>query len=90
MIFPAVAVVGLERTRYMVTETIGLVEVCAIVHEPTEQMELCPISFPFDVVISTTDDTAGTDYYTAASARILTCRSITQLNHLIILASLKC
>ena len=53
----AVAVVGLERTLYMVSETAGAVEVCAVVREPI--MEDCPISFPFEVMLSTSDDTAS-------------------------------
>ena len=51
-----VAVVGLERTIYMVTETQDEVEICAIVREPISD---CPITFPFEVVLSTLDDTAG-------------------------------
>ena len=50
------AVVGLERTIYMVTETQDEVEICAIVREPIND---CPITFPFEVVLSTLDDTAG-------------------------------
>ena len=51
------AVVGLETTLYMVSETAGAVEVCAVVREPS--MEDCPISFPFEVMLSTNDDTAS-------------------------------
>ena len=50
------AVVGLESTFYSVSEAVGLVEVCAIVFSPTIG---CPIAFPFDVSLSTSDDTAG-------------------------------
>ena len=50
-----VAVVGLDRTKYMVTETVGLIEVCAIVYDPLIE---CPIAFPFEVTLSTIDDTA--------------------------------
>ena len=52
----AEAVVGLERTFYNVTEDVGVVEVCAIVYSPTI---VCPIAFPFDVRLSTDDDSAG-------------------------------
>ena len=54
--FTSVAVVGLERTFYNVSEDVGLVEVCAIVYSPTID---CPINFPFDVSLSTSDNTAG-------------------------------
>ena len=50
------AVVGLERTMYMVEETVGVIQVCAVVSEPDND---CPVSFPFDVSLSTMDDTAG-------------------------------
>ena len=39
----------------MVTETVGLIEVCAIVYDPLIE---CPIAFPFEVILSTIDDTA--------------------------------
>ena len=52
------AIVGLEMPLlYLVMETVGFVEVCAIVYEPDIP---CPISFPFNVMLSTIDDTAGT------------------------------
>ena len=51
-----VAVVGLERTLYMTTEDVVLVEVCAIVYSPNIS---CPIEFPFSVILSTTNGTAG-------------------------------
>ena len=54
-LFP-VAVVGLEKTFYSVSEDVGVVEVCAIVYSPTID---CPIAFPFDVGLSTLDNTAG-------------------------------
>ena len=47
---------GLERTFYNVTEDVDVVEVCAIVYSPTID---CPIAFPFDVRLSTRDDSAG-------------------------------
>ena len=51
-------VVGLERTFYRVMEDVGVVEVCAIVYRP-DRGNTCPITFPFAVRLSTTDDTAG-------------------------------
>ena len=45
-----VAVVGLEKTFYQVTEDVGVVEVCAIVYSPNIT---CPIEFPFNVHLST-------------------------------------
>ena len=56
MFIPSVAVVGLERTLYHVMEDVGVVEVCAIVYRPSVD---CPINFPFDVHLSTSDNTAG-------------------------------
>ena len=50
------AVVGLETTFYQVSEDVGVVEVCAVVRNPTI---LCPIAFPFNVNFSTVDKTAG-------------------------------
>ena len=47
------AVLGLEKTFYRVLENVSVVEVCAIVYNS------CPISFPFDVRLSTIDDSAG-------------------------------
>ena len=55
------AIVGLEKTFYQVTEDVGVVEVCAIVYEPNGNL-VCPISFPFDVSLSTGDDSAGIRY----------------------------
>ena len=51
---------GLEKTFYQVSEDVGVVEVCAIVYEPNGNLA-CPISFPFDVSLSTEDDSAGMD-----------------------------
>ena len=47
---------GLERTLYQVSEDVGVVEVCAIVYSPTDE---CPIEFPFNVTLNTTDGSAG-------------------------------
>ena len=48
--------IGLEETFYQVTENNGVVEVCAIVHSP---VGICPIAFPFDVKLRTTNGSAG-------------------------------
>ena len=50
------AVVGLEMIFYNVSESDGEVTVCAIVYEPTSE---CPISFSFNVLLSTKNDTPG-------------------------------
>ena len=50
---------GLEKTFYSVSESVGVIEVCAIVYSPTID---CPIAFPFDVSLSTSDNTAGIVY----------------------------
>ena len=43
-------------TFYNVSEDVGVVEVCTIVYEPVGD---CPISFPFEVMLSTRDGSAG-------------------------------
>ena len=52
------AVVGLEMTFYEVPEDVGVVKVCAIVYSPNGNIE-CPIEFPFEVFLSTTEGSAG-------------------------------
>ena len=47
---------GLEETFYKVSETDGVVVVCVVVYEPDIS---CPIEFPFDVRLFTTDGSAG-------------------------------
>ena len=49
------AVIGLES--FTVSEDVGVVELCALVFEPDIDF---PIEFPFTVVLSSTDRTAGT------------------------------
>ena len=51
-----VAVVGLEQTFYSISEHGRAVEVCVVVHMPDID---CPIKFPFTVLLSTTDFSAG-------------------------------
>ena len=53
-----VAVVGLERTLYQVSEGVGYVPVCAVVFSPDENTD-CPIGFAFEVELSTIDGSAG-------------------------------
>ena len=38
-------------------EDVGIIELCAIVYEPIDEM--CPIDFSFTVSLTTSDDTAG-------------------------------
>ena len=52
----AVAVVGLERTFYQVSENVGVVEVCAVVYSPVIE---CPIQFSFNLQLTTSDGSAG-------------------------------
>ena len=49
----AAAVVDLERTFYQVSVGVGVVEVCAIVYNPSGAY---PITFPFNVALSTSED----------------------------------
>ena len=52
----------LERTFYEVSELVGVVEVCTIVYMPA--VVVCPIQFPFNIMFSTTDNTAGNVQFT--------------------------
>ena len=47
---------GLQQTYFNVIESVGVVEVCAIITSPLIN---CPVEFPFDVGLSTKDGTAG-------------------------------
>ena len=47
---------GLEEIFYQVSEDDGVVVVCVVVYEPAIN---CPIKFPFDVSLFTTDGSAG-------------------------------
>ena len=55
-LLPSGAVVGLDKTEYQVSEDVGVVEVCAIVHTPNIT---CPIEFTFHINLSTSDESAG-------------------------------
>lgn len=52
-----VAVVSLTKTLYQAGKRDGRVEICASVQSPVID---CPIGFPFNVTLSTTNGTAGT------------------------------
>ena len=49
---------GLERTIYSVSESVGAVDVCTTVSQPASSVD-CPIAFPFTIDFFTTDDSAG-------------------------------
>ena len=53
---PLDIVVGLERTYYVVPEDVGVVEVCASTFSAMNVE--CPVSFTFNVLLSTVSDTA--------------------------------
>ena len=57
------AVVGWEYTAYHVYEDDGVVEVCATVY--TADNVECPISFPFNISMTTLDPNDGRYLYTA-------------------------
>ena len=59
-----VATVGLEETFYSTPEDGGAVEVCVVVHMPDID---CPICFPFNVLLSTRDFSAGLPRHTLLS-----------------------
>ena len=61
------AIVGLEETHYVDTESIGSILVCAAILAPRN----CSIAFPFTLIFSTSDDSAGTDLNTTCR-RLLT------------------
>ena len=50
------AVVGLERTFYLVSEETHELELCVNVHSPSIE---CPIEISFNISIFTSDNTAG-------------------------------
>ena len=52
----SVAVVGLERTIYNISEKEGVAEVCAVIYSP---MINCPTEFSFDVRLTTSDGSVG-------------------------------
>ena len=58
ILYIAVAVVGLEETFLSVGENVSTVELCAIIYMPNGTVN-CPIAFPFNVNLSTSDVTAG-------------------------------
>lgn len=49
-------VVGLEETVYTVYDDVGAVEMCSVVISPNIA---CPSEVPFNVVLSTSDGSAG-------------------------------
>ena len=62
-----VAVVSLEETFYSVSEDVGAVELCAVISSPTVDLIEgfdCPVTFSFEVVLLTYDNTAGTNTHT--------------------------
>ena len=50
------AVVGLKKTHYQVSENIGDIKICVILEGSSDD---CPIEFPFAVVLTAIDGTAG-------------------------------
>ena len=50
------AIVRLEEVLHGVSEGVGVLELCVVVSFP--KMD-CPISFPFNISLSTSDGSAG-------------------------------
>ena len=50
------AVVGLQRTFFRVSESVEVVELYAIVSSPDID---CPVAFPFEIILSALDGSAG-------------------------------
>ena len=69
---------GLERTIFTVSEDVGVVELCARVFEPDI---VCPIEFPFSVILSTADRTAGMYNYKALMLRTLTHPTVSPMDY---------
>ena len=63
-----VYVVGLEQTFYRVSEDVGQVELCVNVSSPIIE---CPITFPFQVSLTTRSRTAGNAIYNYTSFHII-------------------
>ena len=53
------AVVGLEKTLYKISEEDEMIDVCVVVKILNYEDEECPVASSFDIVISTVDDSAG-------------------------------
>ena len=70
ILYIAVAVVGLEETFLSVGENVSTVELCAIIYIPNGTVN-CPIAFPFNVSLSTSDFTAGIALYLMVCEGIL-------------------
>ena len=49
--------VRMEDVVYQVSEDVGSVQVCAVIHNPHSTD--CPVDFAISVRLSTADDTAG-------------------------------
>ena len=62
---------GLERTIYSVSESVGAVDVCTTLFQLASSSVDCPIAFPFTINFFTTDDSAG--IYVFDSAGSYTC-----------------
>ena len=50
-----VAVVGFEETVYRASEEIGMIDVCVVIESDAD----CPVTFPFEVDLSTVAGSAG-------------------------------
>ena len=55
--FPLAVSVRVENAVYQVSEDVGSLEVCAVIHNP--HAVDCPVDFSISVSLSTSDDTAG-------------------------------
>ena len=50
-----VAVVGFDETVYRASEEIGMIDVCVVIESDAD----CPVTFPFEVELSTVAGSAG-------------------------------
>ena len=49
----------MEKTAYEISEGVPVIEICVIVHSPVSK---CPVEFPFDIRLTTNDNTASMFY----------------------------
>ena len=70
------ALVGLEKVVYSVSEDTDVAELCAVVTNPTTN---CPIDFPFNVSLLTHDKSAGKTRHIYCQWQI--CITLSTVNH---------
>ena len=62
------AVVGLEDTSLTLSEDAGVIEICAAISSPDT---LCPVEYPFEIMLETLSGTAGKVVYCPNNPRLI-------------------